>query len=79
MDAIAYQKKHLIQWQESHSAQIKQASALLAYIPELAFGPYKVSFSVMNITLLQLIRCVPATIRSIKMANTHSILPCSNL
>lgn len=42
MDAIAYQKKHLIQWQESHSAQIKQAAALLAYTPKSAFGPYKV-------------------------------------
>lgn len=43
MDAITYQKKHLIQWQETHSTQINQASALLAYTPATAFGPYKVS------------------------------------
>ncbi|KAI0696838.1 CTLH/CRA C-terminal to lish motif domain-containing protein [Cytidiella melzeri] len=41
MEAIVYQKKHLIQWQESHAAQINQASALLAYTPTSAFGPYK--------------------------------------
>lgn len=42
IEAITYQKKHLIQWQESHSTQIQQASALLAYTPATAFGPYKV-------------------------------------
>ncbi|KIP04735.1 hypothetical protein PHLGIDRAFT_109198 [Phlebiopsis gigantea 11061_1 CR5-6] len=41
LDAINYQKKHLIQWQDSHAAQIQQASALLAYTPSSAFGPYK--------------------------------------
>ncbi|PSR73987.1 hypothetical protein PHLCEN_2v10218 [Hermanssonia centrifuga] len=41
MEAIAYQKKHLIQWQDTHSAQINQAAALLAYTPATAFGPYK--------------------------------------
>ncbi|EKM57524.1 uncharacterized protein PHACADRAFT_251198 [Phanerochaete carnosa HHB-10118-sp] len=41
MEAIAYQKKHLIQWQETHSVQIQQASALLAFTPATAFGPYK--------------------------------------
>ncbi|KAI0346684.1 hypothetical protein BDW22DRAFT_1405428 [Trametopsis cervina] len=41
LDAIAYQKKHLIQWQETHAAQINQAAALLAYTPATAFGPYK--------------------------------------
>lgn len=41
VEAIAYQKKHLIQWQETHSAQIQQASALLAFTSSSAFGPYK--------------------------------------
>ncbi|THH00874.1 hypothetical protein EW026_g1744 [Hermanssonia centrifuga] len=41
MEAIAYQKKYLIQWQDTHSAQINQAAALLAYTPATAFGPYK--------------------------------------
>ncbi|KAI0090385.1 CTLH/CRA C-terminal to lish motif domain-containing protein [Irpex rosettiformis] len=41
MDAITYQKKYLIQWQESQAVQINQASALLAYTPISAFGPYK--------------------------------------
>ncbi len=44
MEAIAYQKKYLIQWQDTHSAQINQAAALLAYTPATAFGPYKVGF-----------------------------------
>ncbi|KAF7794786.1 hypothetical protein EIP86_005928 [Pleurotus ostreatoroseus] len=41
MEAIAYQKKHLNHWQETHATQIYQAAALLAYSPESAFGPYK--------------------------------------
>jgi len=40
-EAIAYQKKYLIQWHETHLAQIHQASALLAFRPDTACGPYK--------------------------------------
>ncbi|KAH8101188.1 CTLH/CRA C-terminal to lish motif domain-containing protein [Cristinia sonorae] len=40
-DAIAYQKKYLLGWQDTHLPQITQASALLAVPPARAFGPYK--------------------------------------
>ncbi|THH28961.1 hypothetical protein EUX98_g5223 [Antrodiella citrinella] len=40
-EAILYQKKYLVSWQETHLPQITQASALLAIPPERAFGPYK--------------------------------------
>ncbi|KAK7681364.1 hypothetical protein QCA50_015455 [Cerrena zonata] len=40
-DAIAYQKKYLIQWHETHAAQIRQASALIAFMPHTSCGPYK--------------------------------------
>ncbi len=42
-EAIAYTKKHMIQWQETHLSQIRAASALLAFPPETTCGPYKVS------------------------------------
>ena len=32
MEAITYQRKHLISWQETHAAQIQQSSALLNFI-----------------------------------------------
>ncbi|KAI0918518.1 hypothetical protein AcV5_002490 [Taiwanofungus camphoratus] len=41
MEAIAYSKKHLLPWQETHLAQIHQASALLCYPPSTTCGPYK--------------------------------------
>ncbi|KAH9973794.1 CTLH/CRA C-terminal to lish motif domain-containing protein [Lactifluus volemus] len=40
-DAIAYAKKHLIPWQETHLMQIQQASALLAFPPTTTCNPYK--------------------------------------
>lgn len=40
-EAIAYQKKHLVQWQDTHLQQIHQSSALLAFRPDTACGPYK--------------------------------------
>ncbi|KAF8068893.1 CTLH/CRA C-terminal to lish motif domain-containing protein [Lyophyllum atratum] len=40
-EAIAYSKKYLIAWQETHLSQIQTAAALLALPPEKAFGPYK--------------------------------------
>ncbi|KAF9568695.1 hypothetical protein CPC08DRAFT_702304 [Agrocybe pediades] len=40
-EAIAYSKKHLIQWQETHLPQIRQLLALLAFPPTTACGPYK--------------------------------------
>lgn len=41
-DAMVYAKKHLVSWQETHLAQIMQASALLAFPPNTSCGPYKV-------------------------------------
>ncbi|KAF9445807.1 hypothetical protein P691DRAFT_805203 [Macrolepiota fuliginosa MF-IS2] len=40
-EAIAYTKKHLIQWQETHFEEIKRASALLVFPPTTTCGPYK--------------------------------------
>lgn len=40
-DAIAYSKKHLLPWQETHLAQIRQAAALLCFPPTTTCGPYK--------------------------------------
>jgi macrophage erythroblast attacher len=42
-EAIAYVKKHLISWQETHLSQIRTATALLAFLPNTTCGPYKVS------------------------------------
>ena len=33
LDAIAYSRKHLAPWQETHFDQVQRASALLAYPP----------------------------------------------
>lgn len=44
LDAIAYSKKYLISWQETHMAQIQQLSALLAFPSTTSCGPYKASF-----------------------------------
>ncbi|KAL5480789.1 FYV10 [Sanghuangporus weigelae] len=41
IEAIAYSKRHLVLWQDTHLKQIRQASALLAFPPSNAFGPYK--------------------------------------
>lgn len=46
MEAIAYYRKYLMQWQDTHLAQTNQAVTLLAYPPEKAFGPYKVRLCV---------------------------------
>ncbi|KAF8842873.1 hypothetical protein BDN67DRAFT_946606 [Paxillus ammoniavirescens] len=40
-DAIAYSKKHLVLWQETHLQQIMQASALLAVQPSTTCGQYR--------------------------------------
>ncbi|CAL1699284.1 unnamed protein product [Somion occarium] len=40
-ESIAYQKKYLIQWNETHAIQIRQASALIAFKPDTTCGPYK--------------------------------------
>jgi len=40
-EAIAYAKKHLISWQETHLPQIRVASALLAFPSDTTCGPYK--------------------------------------
>ncbi|KAL1677988.1 CTLH/CRA C-terminal to lish motif domain-containing protein [Schizophyllum commune] len=39
--AIAYSRKHLIAWQDTHMPQIQHALALLAYAPATQCGPYK--------------------------------------
>ncbi|KXN82201.1 Macrophage erythroblast attacher [Leucoagaricus sp. SymC.cos] len=41
VEAIAYTKKHLVQWQETHFEEIKRASALFAFPPTTTCGPYK--------------------------------------
>lgn len=41
-EAIAYMKKHLVQWQETHFEEIKRVSALFAFPPTTTCGPYKV-------------------------------------
>ncbi|KLO05660.1 hypothetical protein SCHPADRAFT_839102 [Schizopora paradoxa] len=41
IEAIAYMSKHLIQWQETHLKQIREASALLAFPSETPCGRYK--------------------------------------
>lgn len=43
-EAIAYSKKYLISWHDTHLTQIRQLAALLAFKPDTACGPYKVSF-----------------------------------
>ena len=43
VEAIAYSKKHLLPWNETHHHQIVQAAALLCYPPTTSCGPYKVS------------------------------------
>jgi hypothetical protein len=76
MDAIAYQKKYLIQWQETHSVQINQASALLAFTPAAAFGAYKVSLSVVRLYCSpSLAFIIIATIRPSKVDNTCPVVP----
>ena len=43
VEAIAYSKKYLLPWNETHQSQIVQATALLAIAPTTTCGPYKVS------------------------------------
>jgi len=42
-DAIAYAKKHLTPWQETHMKELSQVMALLAFPPDTKCQPYKVS------------------------------------
>ncbi|KAI0739068.1 CTLH/CRA C-terminal to lish motif domain-containing protein [Daedaleopsis nitida] len=41
VEAIAYSKKYLLSWNETHYNQIVQAAALLCYPPTTTCGPYK--------------------------------------
>ncbi|KAL6300388.1 CTLH/CRA C-terminal to lish motif domain-containing protein [Sparassis latifolia] len=41
MEAITYSRKYLLPWQDTHLAQIHQASALLCFPPTTTCGPYK--------------------------------------
>lgn len=43
VEAIAYLRKHLIPWQDTHLSDIRKASALLAFPPSTTCVPYKVS------------------------------------
>ncbi len=43
VEAIAYSRKHLLQWKDTHQHQIVQATALLCYPPTTSCAPYKVS------------------------------------
>ncbi|KIY47421.1 hypothetical protein FISHEDRAFT_66124 [Fistulina hepatica ATCC 64428] len=40
-EAIAYSKKYLIAWHDTHLTQIKHATALLAFPPTTSCGPYR--------------------------------------
>ncbi|KAK7049249.1 GID complex subunit containing RING finger motif [Paramarasmius palmivorus] len=40
-EAIAYLRKHMTPWHDTHLPQINQASALLAFSPKTLCGPYK--------------------------------------
>ncbi|KAH7907290.1 CTLH/CRA C-terminal to lish motif domain-containing protein [Hygrophoropsis aurantiaca] len=40
-EAIAYSKKHLVPWQDTHLKQILQASILLAILPSTSCGQYR--------------------------------------
>lgn len=44
VEAMAYSKKYLLPWQDTHYRQIVQAAALLCCPPTTACGPYKVSY-----------------------------------
>ncbi|PPQ75590.1 hypothetical protein CVT24_010896 [Panaeolus cyanescens] len=41
MEALAYSRKHLLSWTDTHAGQIRQLSGLLAFTPDTAFGTYK--------------------------------------
>ena len=41
-EAIAYAKKHLTPWQESHLTEINRVMALLLFLPDTKVPPYKV-------------------------------------
>ncbi|PIL23547.1 transporter [Ganoderma sinense ZZ0214-1] len=41
IEAMAYSKKHLLPWNDTHHNQIVQAAALLCYPPTTSCGPYK--------------------------------------
>jgi len=55
MEAIAYSKKYLIAWQDTHLPQIRQLSALLAFPPTTTCGPYKVRHNLYLSTIVGLI------------------------
>lgn len=43
--AIAYSRKHLVPWQDTHLAEIRTASALLAFKEGTKCGPYRVGYA----------------------------------
>jgi hypothetical protein len=79
MDAIAYSKKHLISWQDTHLAQIQQASTLLAFPPTTTCGPYKVFPNSSPIISSNIYFLSLASIRSFPLGDSHPILPCRRL
>ncbi|CDO77084.1 hypothetical protein BN946_scf184473.g28 [Trametes cinnabarina] len=67
VEAMAYSKKHLLPWQETHFYQIVQAAALLCYRPSTSCGPYKRLYDPSRWTML---------IQSFRLAIYHlSTLP----
>ena len=42
MEAIAYAKRHLVPWQETHLSDILHANTLIAFDPSTTCAPYKV-------------------------------------
>lgn len=46
MEAIAYSKKHLAPWVETHEIQIRSASALFAFGPDTTASAYRVSLPI---------------------------------
>ncbi|KIL00322.1 hypothetical protein PAXRUDRAFT_821780 [Paxillus rubicundulus Ve08.2h10] len=65
-EAIAYSKKHLILWQETHLQQIMQASALLAVQPSTTCGQYRRLYDASRWTsLIQAFRLAIYTLNSL--------------
>ncbi len=80
-EAIAYTKKHMIQWQETHLSQIRAASALLAFPPETTCGPYKVGIDATSRSWLIIYKFIfpVAPLRPCTLVNSRLIFPTRRL
>jgi hypothetical protein len=72
-DAIAYARKHLIPWQETHLMQIQQASALLAFSRNTTCNPYRVSV-VSETSLTEFLSLELATVRPESVVEPHPVV-----